>query len=261
MATSNAGDSDLAFVLHTYPYRETSLILEVFSRRCGRMGIIARGARRPRSALRGTLLPFQPLALAWFGKAELKTLKTAEAERIYPQLAGPSLLSAFYLNELILKLSHREDPHEGLFDAYDAALLALQVITREAVNQAGDAVARREPMKQIAATLRRFEKQLLREMGYGLLLEQEAESGAPIVAAQHYRYVLEKGPVAASPGAIATYDAVQLSGKTLLDLARDDYDDPVTAQQSKQLMRFVINHFLNGAELHTRQIIKELQQN
>lgn len=261
MATSNAGDSDLAFILHTYPYRETSLILEVFSRRYGRLGIIARGARRPRSALRGTLLPFQPLALAWFGKAELKTLKTAEAERIYPQLSGPSLLSAFYLNELILKLSHREDPHEGLFDAYDAALLALQVIAREAVNQAGDAVARREPVKQIAATLRRFEKQLLKEMGYGLLLDREAESGAPIVAARHYRYVLEKGPVAANPGAIATYDAVQLSGKTLLDLARDDYDDPVTAQQSKQLMRFVINHFLNGVELHTRQIIKELQQN
>src|SRR5450631_1138872 len=185
MATSNAGDSDLAFILHTYPYRETSLILEVFSRRCGRLGIIARGARRPRSALRGTLLPFQPLALAWFGKAELKTLKTAEAERIYPQLAGPSLLSAFYLNELILKLSHREDPHEGLFDAYDAALLALQAIAREAASQAGD--ARRESMKQIAATLRRFEKQLLKEMGYGLLLDQEAESGAPIVAARHYR--------------------------------------------------------------------------
>src|SRR5437870_783305 len=112
MVTSSAGEADAGFVLHTYPYRETSLILEVFTRGRGRLSIIARGARRPRSAMRGVLIPFQPLNMTWFGKTELKTLKVAEAERIYPQLTGAALLSAFYLNELILKLSHREDPHE-----------------------------------------------------------------------------------------------------------------------------------------------------
>ncbi len=256
MATSSAGDADVAFVLHTYAYRETSLLIEVFTRRRGRLSLIARGARRPRSALRGILLPFQPLSIAWFGKSELKTLKTAESQRIYPQLAGAALLSAFYLNELMLKLAQREDPHEGLFDAYDAALLGLQPTAREADGE-NAATAR---LKRIAAALRRFEKLLLKELGYGLMLEHEAESGAPVVAHRRYRYVVEKGPMAAQPGAGATHDAVQLSGKTLLDLSRDDYDDPVTAQQSKQLMRFVLNHFLNGVQLHTRQLIKELQQ-
>lgn len=256
MATSSAGDTDIAFVLHTYPYRETSLLIEVFTRSRGRLSLIARGARRPRSALRGVLLPFQPLTIAWFGKSELKTLKTAESQRIYPQLSGAALLSAFYLNELILKLAHREDPHEGLFEAYDAALLGLQSAAREAGEKNGAAVRN----KIIAAALRRFEKLLLKDLGYGLMLEHEADSGAPVVAQQGYCYVVEKGPMVAPQDAGTASDAVQLSGKTLLDLARDDYDDPVTAQQSKQLMRFVLNHFLNGVQLHTRQLIKELQQ-
>ena len=243
------GDADSAFVLHTYPYRETSLIVETFTRHAGRVSLIARGARRPRAALRGVLNPFQPLLLSWFGKGELKTLKSAEPQRIYPQLSGASLLSAFYLNELILKLARRDDAHEKLFDAYDEAIHGLQ----QGMGAAGG-----EPRKNIAATLRRFEKRLLTELGYGLMLDREADTGKPISTQGRYVFIVERGAIPEETFRNTGDGALQLSGKTLLDLVCDDYDDPVTAQQAKQLMRYVINHYLDGVPLHTRQIIKEL---
>src|SRR6202008_4824839 len=113
---------DHAYVLHTYPYRETSLILQAWTEKHGRLGLVAKGARRPKSSSRSVLVPFQPLALDWFGRGELRTLKTAEPASPATPLAGQSLLSAFYLNELLLKLTTRDDPHEGLFEAYDRAI-------------------------------------------------------------------------------------------------------------------------------------------
>ena len=104
-----------AFVLHSYPFRETSLMIEVFAKDHGRIALVARGARRPRSALRGVLLAFQPLLLSWAGKAELRTLHKAEWQGGLPQLKGSALLCGFYLNELLLKLLPRDDPHERLF--------------------------------------------------------------------------------------------------------------------------------------------------
>jgi DNA repair protein RecO (recombination protein O) len=252
MTSVTRGDTDAAFILHTYPYSETSLILETFTRSFGRIGMMAKGARRPRSALRGVLNSFQPLTLSWFGKSELKTLKGAEHARIFPQLQGQALLSAFYLNELILKLAHREDPHEGLFDAYDDALQRL-LQTRGATDE------EKSSSRAVAAVLRQFEKQLLAELGYGLVFDHDA-AGKAIEPDARYIYVVERGAVPAASRAAAANAAVELRGKTLLDMAADDYSDPATAQQSKQLMRHVINHHLNGADLNTRQLIRELQQ-
>src|SRR5690242_9964118 len=116
---------DRGYVLHSYPYRETSLILQVWTEKHGRLGLVAKGARRPKSANRSLLVAFQPLVIDWFGRAELKTLKTAEPESPATPLGGQALLSAFYLNELLLKLTTREDPHEGLFAAYDRAITGL----------------------------------------------------------------------------------------------------------------------------------------
>jgi DNA repair protein RecO (recombination protein O) len=113
------------YVLHSYPFRETSLVIEVFTRHRGRLGLVARGARRPRSALRGTLLAFQPLTLVWGGKSELRTLHSAEWQGGVPQLQGLGLMCGFYLNELLLRLLPREDPHEALFDAYAQSLVRL----------------------------------------------------------------------------------------------------------------------------------------
>ena len=159
---------DRAYVLHTYPYRETSLILQAWTEHHGRFGLVAKGARRPKSSSRTLLVPFQPLVLSWFGRGELKTVKTAEPAAPVRPLAGPALFPAFYLNELLLKLTHRDDPHEGLFVAYDEAIAELRA-------SAGDA-------KSIEPILRRFEVRLLRELGYALELTREAGNGAPIAA-------------------------------------------------------------------------------
>jgi DNA repair protein RecO (recombination protein O) len=120
--TSVRRDSDPAFVLHAYPYRETSLVVEMFCQHKGRVGLVARGARRPRSALRGVLLAFQPLEVSWAGKSELKTLHSAEWRGGIAQLRGKPLICGFYLNELLLKLLAREDPHEALFHHYSEAV-------------------------------------------------------------------------------------------------------------------------------------------
>lgn len=227
-----------AYVLHTYPYRETSLIVEVFSRDFGRLPLMARGARRPKSAVRGLLLSFQPLSLSWFGKGELRTLHSAEWQGGQPLLQGTALICGFYLNELLLKLLHRDDPHEQLFLYYQETLQEL---------------ARRT---DYAAVLRRFEMNLLKELGYALTLDHDADSGAAIEPDMPYRYVFERGPVRQKTG----QNGVELQGKTLLDMADDDYGDPVTLQQSKALMRTLINHYLGEDTLHTRQILKDLQE-
>lgn len=235
-ANKTRQEEQLAFVLHTYPYRETSLIVEVFSQNHGRLPLMARGARRPKSAVRGLLLSFQPIALSWFGKGELRTLHSAEWQSGQPLLQGTALICGFYLNELLLKLLHRDDPHEQLFFYYQETLQEL---------------ARRS---DYAAVLRRFELNLLKELGYALMLEHDAESGAAIEPDVLYRYVFERGPVRQKTG----QNGVELHGKTLLDMAADDYANLVTLQQSKALMRALINHYLGDESLHTRQILKDL---
>lgn len=245
------------FVLHSYPYLETSLIIEAFTRQHGRMAFVAKGARRPKSAMRGVLQAFQPLAMSWFGKGELKTLKGAEPSRICPQLSGQFLLSAFYINELLLKLSHREDAHESLYEAYRDALSRLQALTYP--SQAGaEAMGTSSVGRQIAPVLRRFERHLLAELGYGLTLEEDGQR-QPIQPSERYAYVMEHGPVKVDQMRRGQGARLELQGKSLLDIARDDYRDPVTAAEAKQLMRHVLNHHLNGVELHTRQLIRELQ--
>lgn len=231
--------SEPAFVLHSYPFRETSLLLEVFSRGHGRLAIVARGARRPRSALRGLLMGFQPLLLSWFGKGEVRTLHSAEWQGGQPQLQGTALLCGFYLNELLLNLMARDDPHGQLFDYYQQTLQRLAHETDH------------------AATLRCFEKHMLQELGYALLLEQEADSGKAIDPAANYRYVVERG---ALPDDADAQDGLVIAGKTLLDMAADDYRDAPSAQQSKLLMRMLINHYLAGKVLRTRELIKDLQR-
>jgi DNA repair protein RecO (recombination protein O) len=226
------------FVLHSYPFRETSLVVEAFTRGSGRLALVAKGARRTGSALRGNLMAFQPLLLSWGGKSELRTLFKAEWQGGVPQLKGLGLICGFYLNELLLRFLAREDPHEGLFDVYRESILALS------------------GQGELSATLRRFEKLLLREAGYALSLEREA-GGLPIDPQRRYAYVVDRGPVPAEQARDAT---IEVLGKTLLDLACDNYADPVTLQQSKTLMRQLVGHYLGSRALHTRQLLLDLQQ-
>jgi DNA repair protein RecO (recombination protein O) len=252
---------DKGYVLHSYPYRETSLILQVWTEKHGRLGLVAKGARRPKSASRSVLVPFQPLFLSWFGRGELRTLKAAEPSAPATPLGGASLLSAFYLNELLLKLTHRDDPHEGLFAAYDTAITELRCVSRLASRPSDSALheAAPQPAREIEPVLRRFELQLLKEVGFALELTREAGSRAPIEAERDYWYVAERGPIAALEGE-APANAVRLRGLTLIDLERGRFENPATVAQSKQLMRLLINHSLSGQELVTRTLVRDLQR-
>ena len=232
-------DGQTAYVLHTHPFRETSLIVESFSRDYGRIALVARGARRPRSAMRGLLMAFQPLELGWFGQGEMRTLAKVEWIGGQPLLQAQALLLGYYMNELLLKLLPREDAHPALFLAYAEAVHAL---------------AFGEPSQ---ALLRRFEKTLLKELGYGLTLDCEAESGRPLDPQKRYAYVLERGPVLLGADA---GKAESFSGRTLLAIARDDYSEAETLAQCKQLMRMLIHHYLGGQRLSSRRVFMELQE-
>jgi DNA repair protein RecO (recombination protein O) len=226
------------FVLHSYPYKETSLIVDIFSRDYGRVALIAKGAKRPHSKLRGVLQTFQPLSLGWTGKSEVRTLTAAEWIGGLLPLEKSGLLCGFYLNELLVKLLARDDPHPALFDHYVATL-----------NQ----LAHDEPAPIV---LRKFERALLSETGVAANFTMCTETGQPVDPARIYVVEPEYGPRPAVPA-----DATpRVSGKTLLDMEQEDYSDVATQTQSKFLMRFLLAHHLGGVPLNTRQILIDLMQ-
>jgi DNA repair protein RecO (recombination protein O) len=227
-----------AFVLHSYPYRETSLIIDVLSRDHGRLALVAKGAKRPHSALRGVLQTFQPLSLAWSGKSEMRTLTGAEWVGGMLPLTGDALLCGFYVNELLVKFLAREDPHPQLFRHYVVTLTRL---------------AHDEPPVQV---LRSFERVLLRETGYALALNRTVTRKA-VHPDGRYVFDPERGVREASDDLPSQWPVV--SGQTLLDMEEDDYHRAQTVAQSKTLMRFLLNTYLGGTPLATRQILIDLQ--
>jgi DNA repair protein RecO (recombination protein O) len=226
------------FVLHSYPYRETSLIIDVFSRDHGRIALVAKGAKRPHSALRGVLQTFQPLGLSWSGKGEVRTLTNAEWVGGMLPLAGDALLCGFYVNELLVKFCAREDAHPALFNHYVLTLSRL---------------AHDEPPVQV---LRSFECVLLRETGYAMNLTRTV-TRQPVVPETRYVFDPDRGVREASDDFPAQWPVI--SGQTLIDMERDDYTSPQTSIQSRTLMRFLLNTHLGGAPLATRQILIDLQ--
>ncbi len=238
-------DDEPAFVLHAYPYRETSLIVEALSHEHGRVAMVARGAKRPRSELRGLLQAFQPLTLSWAGTGELKTLMKAQWRGGLPLLGGAALLCGFYLNELLLKLLAREDPHPELFDDYADALAAL----------AGDTTAAGQ-----AAVLRRFEVRLLAALGYAMNLVTDADTGATLDPARLYHYAPDRGAramagrTAREPGS----SPLLVRGATLAALATGAYPDSETAAEAKRLMREILDHRLEARGIASRRIVRDL---
>lgn len=227
-----------AFVLHSYPYKETSLIVDLLTRDYGRVALIAKGAKRPHSQLRGVLQTFQPLSASWTGKNELRTLTDAEWVGGMLPLEKTALLCGFYLNELLVKLLARDDAHPALFDHYVSTL-----------NQ----LAHNEPAPIV---LRKFERALLKETGVAADLTRCTGTRQKVQAGQLYVVDPERGP--RPEQAADTWPRV--AGKTLLDMEREDYQDAATQAQSKQLMRFLLAHHLGGAPLNTRQILIDLSQ-
>lgn len=219
-----------ALLLHRRPYRNTSLLLEAFTQEHGRVGLVARGAQRSRQ--RGLLQPFAPLLLSWSGRGELATLNSAEEAGLYRPVPPGRLLSAWYVNELLLRLLARNDPHPGLFEPCRQVLAAL---AEEADEQ---------------RSLRVFEKRLLAELGYGLQLDREAQTGVPIDPGAEYSYLPEYGPVRRQAG----QGGVVVSGRGLLALGREQWDAPELLLEAKRLTRAAIDAQLDGRPLKTREL-------
>ncbi|MBV8210963.1 MAG: DNA repair protein RecO [Burkholderiaceae bacterium] len=225
-----------AFVLHSYPWRETSLIVEILSRDFGRIALVARGAKRPASQFRGILLPFSPLALSWAGRAELKTLVRAEWQGGLAPLRGEGLLAAFYLNELLVRLLPRADAHPGLFASYVQSLAALA-----SGSAAGDGV------------LRCFELDLLRDLGVAPSF-QSCRDGEPIDPALWYRFDLHAG----LRRSFDPDEPDRLRGTALIALARRDLSDPIALAGAQPLLKRLIGYHLEGKPLNARRMLIEL---
>lgn len=221
------------YILHHYPYRDTSRILEVLTRDAGRISIFARGVRGPKAKLASELQPFRLLLLSWSGKGEAPMLSGAESAPEQLPLPPACLMSAFYLNELLLKLTHRHDPVPGVFDAYHVALEALK---------------HGAPLE---ATLRLFEKRLLDLLGYGVALDVDARTGASIEPDAYYHFRPAYGVFAGSadaPGA--------LLGASLINLAREQVSTARELEDAKRLLQAAMAHCLEGRELSTRKVAR-----
>ncbi|GMQ83871.1 MAG: DNA repair protein RecO [Gammaproteobacteria bacterium] len=221
------------YVLHQRPYRESSALLEVFTELHGRVGLVARGVRSPKSRQRGELQPFRPLRLSWNARGELGTLTGVEADAPCRRLQGAALYSAFYLNELLVRLLVRNDPHPRLYACYQASM--------ESLMQGGDI----EPL------LRMFEKSLLQEIGYGLLLDSEVESGEPVQPDSYYDYHLESGPVLSER---QDAQAFVFKGSSLLALEQEQLTSTDVLRDAKRLMRSALNLYLGNKPLKSREL-------
>jgi len=231
-----------AFILHHRHYSESSLILEVLTPAHGRLGLLARGARRPSSPWRGILKPFQPLRIDWMGRGELPILTGADVDGDSYPLSGPVLYCGFYLNELLWRLLHRHDPHEALFADYRNALDGL-----------------RDRPVLAETVLRLFEKALLREIGYGLVLDHEVDTQEPIEPTALYLYRPDQGPARIeSPARHRSDEGVRIHGSSLLALQNDLLNDPRELREAKTLLRSLLSRQLDGRPLHTRELFRRL---
>jgi DNA repair protein RecO (recombination protein O) len=225
-----------AYVLHQYPYRDTSRIVEVFTGEHGRLTLFARGANGPKSSLKGVLRPFQRLLVSWSGKSDACQLVSAETDGSVTHLKSVRLMSGFYLNELLLKLTERCDPHPGIFASYAQCIAALCAGGEQ------------------EAALRRFEKRLLNDLGYGLELDRTRD-GLPIQADQYYRFALQSGPqpcVAESPEAVY--------GQSLADLQSESFNDARTLKDAKRVLRAAIDACLDGRALKSREVMRAMHK-
>ncbi|SIQ41960.1 DNA repair protein RecO [Marinobacterium stanieri] len=216
-------DAAAAYVLHTRPYRETSLLVDLFTLEHGLVSVVARGARKPGSRLRALLQPFQSLQVGWQGRAELKNLRSAEASETSCMLQGRSLLCGLYLNELLQRLLRPHDPHPRLFVYFRYALNELKLA------------------QDIEGALRTFERQLLEQLGFAL-------DCSTLLPQEHYCWSEEQGLVGLAP-TVAGWP-----GEHLLAIERDQYDDPDVRRTAKQLMRLRLAPLLGEKPLRSREL-------
>ncbi len=224
-----------AYVLHSRPYRDSSLIVNLFSRDAGRMAVVVRGARSGKRALRQQLQPFTPLLVSYRGRSELKTLTAVEAQAAARLLHGEALYSAFYVNELLMRLLPECDPHPELYLAY-----------RDFLDRVSMPAAALEP------PLRQFEFALLAQLGYALAFDADAGSGAPLAAETDYRFVPEQGFIAvATPADRRRSDC--FSGAALIAIGAGEFQCDAVRRAAKRLARLALRPLLGSRPLKSRE--------
>jgi DNA repair protein RecO (recombination protein O) len=236
-----------AYVLHHRPYRDTSRILELFTRDHGRVSVFARGARgsgkKGSSSLIPVLQPFNRVLVSWSGRGEAGQLTGAEFDGAMQPLPPDRLVHGFYLNELLLKLFARHDSHPDVFALYSQTL---------------DQLKREDPAAGVPVRpLRLFEKRLLDALGYGLALERDVHDDVPIEPTASYHYRLEQGPVRVHA---VMENTTVYSGATLLSLAREELSDAAVCADARRLLRAALDRCLDGRELRSRQVMLALRK-
>ncbi len=226
-----------AFILHHRAYRETSLLLDVFSEHHGRITLIAKGVRKSRSRLHALLQPFFPLLLSWQGKSELMTLQAVEPQGLPIQLIGECLLSGFYLNELLIRLVQKQDPHPELYTIYHRTLLELERVELQQKH------------------LRLFEKKLLEELGYGLQLQHAIPDSKAFLADRLYRFYPELGFELCDSNEGESQEMIFL-GKSLIALATEQLENAESLRDAKRLMRIALRELLGTQPLHSRRLFR-----
>lgn len=227
-----------SFILHQRAYRETSLLLDVFSLHHGRVSLIAKGVKGKKRNQQGLLQLYQPLLLSWSGHGDLYSLRGVEAESAAFILAGDATLCGLYINELLVRLLPIGEADKAIFSAYQAALSRLQDADNNEV------------------ALRLFEKLLLSHLGYGLVLDHDVETGQVIDAEQRYYYLPDTGLHRAKTDQTEN----TISGRSLLHLIDESDFDQTSLKEIKQLMRGVIHFYLGGKPLQSRQLFIELNR-
>lgn len=234
-------ESESAIVLHSRPYRETSQLVDLFSRHHGRLRVVARGGRGGRGAKGFALRPFVPLIVGWSGRGELKTLTTAEVLGAGPLWAGERLYLGLYINELLVRLVPEHCADEQLFDHYRQLLTELPI-------------ADPEPL------LRVFELTLLRALGYGLDLDFDSATGVPISAGQWFAFRAGGGLVRVDGHDRLLPDHCYFAGEHLLAIAKNRYDDQAVRRSAKRLLRLALQPHLGVRPLHTRDLFAGVQR-
>jgi DNA repair protein RecO (recombination protein O) len=228
-----------AFLLHHHDYSDSSRILELLTREHGRISLFGRGVRRAKSPYRPVLQPFVPLLLSWSGGTDGGVLTGAEFAGEVRPLAASCLMSGFYLNELLLKLTPRGESIAEVFDLYALTLAAL----RDGGNE--------------QAALRNFERQLLEQLGYGIDVSRDAASGEPLAADRYYHFHPGVGVRAVRDAAVG---ADAYLGSQLLDFADGRLAAPESLRAAKRLLRAALEHCLEGRDLRSRDVMLALRR-
>jgi DNA repair protein RecO (recombination protein O) len=227
-----------AWLLHHRPFRDSSQILDILSRDHGRLSVVAKGSRGAKSKLRGILRPFLPLQLSWVMRSDLGTLTGAEMNGAPLSLTGDALISGYYVNELILKLTHRHDPQPEIFAAY------------------GETIEQLVGSEDVAPSLRQFEIELLRMLGYALNLDHDTQTRQALRAEQQYEYRAGEGPVPVSD----RDGSLVFTGSELVAIGKQSFADRVVLKNAGKLLKHVIAYHLDGRQLKSRKVLREMHR-